>query len=99
MRKLGTITRMTPLLRWFIASLECLFLAINSPPCICRGGSLLRTVFTRRFVSTMTAMGRKWTTGNGRFERLKSADSVKKLWAACMTRLKYRNDGAYSDVE
>ena len=28
-----------------------------------------------------------------------AADSVEKLWAACMTRLKYRKDGAYSDVE
>ena len=26
-------------------------------------------------------------------------DSVEKLWAACVTRLKYGNEGAYRDVE
>lgn len=49
MRKPGRITRLIPHLQWFIESLECLTLPINSPPRICSRGSLSGVMLTLRF--------------------------------------------------
>ncbi len=48
MRKLGMTTRLTPHLHWFIVSLECFILPVNSPPRICNRGSLSRAMLTLR---------------------------------------------------